>query len=72
MYDNLGFKLYHLVHQCFDISVAIGADYSYEVKNSEIQVPASFKLNNSFITTVVVIEQSPIIQIILTHSSVKV
>ena len=53
-------------------SIAIGASYSYEVKNSEIWVPASFKLNNSFITTVVVIEQSPIIQIILTHSSVKV
>ena len=60
MYDILGFKLYHLVHQCFDISVAIGVDYSYEVKNSEIQAPASFKLNISFIATVVVLNCPPL------------
>ena len=29
-------------------SIVIGADYSYEVKNSEIWVPAIFKHNNSF------------------------
>ena len=34
------------------ISIAIGADYSYEVKNSEIWEPAFFKHNNSFIATV--------------------
>ena len=28
------------------------ADYSYEVKNSEIEAPAFFKHNNSFIATV--------------------
>ena len=33
-------------------SIAIGADYSYEVKNSEIWTPAFFKHNNSFIATV--------------------
>ena len=33
-------------------SIAIGADYSYEVKNSEIWAPAFFKHNNSFIATV--------------------
>ena len=33
-------------------SIAIDADYSYEVKNSEIWVPAFFKHNNSFIATV--------------------
>ena len=33
-------------------SIAIGADYSYEVKNNEIWVPAFFKHNNSFIATV--------------------
>ena len=32
--------------------IAIGADYSYELKNSEIWVPAFFKHNNSFIATV--------------------
>ena len=32
--------------------IAIGADYSYEVKNSEIWAPAFFKDNNSFIATV--------------------
>ena len=34
-------------------SIAIGADCSYEVKNSEIQAPTFFKHNNSFIATVV-------------------
>jgi hypothetical protein len=34
-------------------SIAIGADYSYEMKNSEIWAPAFFKHNNSFIATVV-------------------
>ena len=34
------------------ISIAIGADYSYEVKNSEILALAFFKHNNSFIATV--------------------
>ena len=33
-------------------SIAIGANYSYEVKNSEIWVPAFFKHYNSFIATV--------------------
>ena len=33
-------------------SIAIGAVYSYEVKNSEICAPAFFKHNNSFIATV--------------------
>ena len=33
-------------------SIAIGADYSFEVKNIEIWVPAFFKHNNSFIATV--------------------
>ena len=33
-------------------SIAIGADYSYEMKNSEIYALAFFKLNNSFIVTV--------------------
>ena len=33
-------------------STAIGADYSYEVKNSEVYAPAFFKHNNSFIATV--------------------
>ena len=34
-------------------SIARGADYSYEVKNSEIWAPAFFKHNNSFIATVI-------------------
>jgi hypothetical protein len=34
------------------LSIAIGANYSYEVKNSEIWAPAFFKHNNSFIATV--------------------
>jgi hypothetical protein len=33
-------------------SIAIGADYSYEMKNSEIGAPTFFKHNNSFIATV--------------------
>ena len=33
-------------------SIAIGADYSYEMKNSEVYAPAFFKHNNSFIATV--------------------
>ena len=33
-------------------SIAIGANYSYEVKNSEIWAPAFFKHNNSSIATV--------------------
>ena len=33
-------------------SIAIDADYSYQVKNSEIWAPAFFKHNNSFIATV--------------------
>ena len=33
-------------------SIAIDADYSYEVKNSEIWAPAFFKHNNSFIAAV--------------------
>ena len=36
----------------FIFSIAIGADYSSEVKNSEIWVPAFFKHNDSFIATV--------------------
>ena len=34
------------------LSIAIGADYSYEMKISEIWVPAFFKHNNSLIATV--------------------
>ena len=34
-------------------SIAIGNDYSHEVKNSEIQAPAFFKHNNSFIATLI-------------------
>ena len=34
-------------------SFAIGVDYSYEVKNSEIWAPTFFKHNNSFTATVV-------------------
>ena len=33
-------------------SIAIDADYLYEVKNSEIWAPTFFKHNNSFIATV--------------------
>ena len=33
-------------------TIAIGADYSYEVNNREIWSPAFFKHNNSFIATV--------------------
>ena len=33
-------------------SIAMGADYSYEAKNSEIWAPAFFKHNNSFKATV--------------------
>ena len=33
-------------------SIAIGADHSYEEKNSDIRAPAFFKHNNSFIATV--------------------
>ena len=33
-------------------SIAIGANYSYELKNSEIWAPAFFKHNNSFIAAV--------------------
>ena len=32
-------------------SIAIGADYSYELKNNETWAPAFFKHNNSFIAT---------------------
>jgi hypothetical protein len=41
-----------MVPRSLIFSIAIGADYSYEVKNSEILVPAFFKHNNSFIATV--------------------
>ena len=37
-------------------SIVIGADYSYEVKNSEIWAPAFFKDNNSFIAAVNVVD----------------
>ena len=33
-------------------SIAMGADYSFEVKNIEIWVPAFFKHNNSSVATV--------------------
>ena len=33
-------------------SIAMGADYSFEVKNIEIWVPAFFKNNNSSVATV--------------------
>ena len=33
-------------------SIAIGADYSYEMKNIEIWAPVFFKHNNLFIATV--------------------
>ena len=32
--------------------IAIGTDYSYEMKNSEIWAPPFLKYNNSFIATV--------------------
>ena len=35
--------------EIFIFSIAIDADYSYEVKNSDIWAPAFFKHNNSFI-----------------------
>ena len=41
-----------MAHRILIFSIAIGADYSYEIKNSEIQAPAFFKHNNSFIATV--------------------
>ena len=34
-------------------SIAIGADYSYEVENSEIWVPTFFKHNNSSVATMI-------------------
>ena len=34
-------------------SITMGANYTYEVKNSEIWVPAFFMHNNSFIATVI-------------------
>jgi hypothetical protein len=33
-------------------SIAMGADYSFEVKNIDIWVPAFFKHNNSSVATV--------------------
>ena len=36
----------------FIFSIAMGADYSFEVKNIEIWVPAFFKHNNLFAATV--------------------
>jgi hypothetical protein len=47
------------------LSIAIGANYSYEVKNSEIWAPAFFKHNNSFIATVSNIWPKYILQISL-------
>ena len=35
-------------------SIAMGADYSFEVKNIEIWVPAFFKHNNSYVATVLI------------------
>ena len=37
------------------LSIAMGADYSFEMKNIEIWVPAFFKHNNSFVATVSII-----------------
>ena len=37
-------------------SIAIGADYSYEVQNSDVYAPAFFKHNISFIATVVIFQ----------------
>jgi hypothetical protein len=34
-------------------SIAIGANYSHEVKNNEIWAPAFFTYNNSFLATVI-------------------
>ena len=34
------------------LSITMGADYSFQVKNIEIWAPAFFKHNNSFIATV--------------------
>ena len=34
------------------VSIAMGADYSFEVKNIEIWAPAFFKHNNSSVATV--------------------
>ncbi len=50
-------------------SVAIGANYSYEVKNSEIWAPAFFKHNNSFIATVLVTHHSQRTDIIHSNNS---
>ena len=41
-----------MVPRILIFSIAIGADYSYEVKNSDVWAPAFFKHNNSFIATV--------------------
>ena len=49
------FEVNGLDWQCYlaaSSKTAIGADYSYEMKNSAIWAPAFFKHNNSFIATV--------------------
>ena len=46
-------------------SITIGADYSYEMKNSEIWAPAFFKHNNSFIATVYYIDCNKFLLILL-------
>ena len=49
-------------------SIAICADYSYEVKNSEIWAPAFFKHNNSFIATV---SRQACFELLVTYTIVK-
>ena len=41
-----------MVHRILISSIAIGSDYSYELKNSEIWAPAFFKHKSSFIAIV--------------------
>ena len=44
--------------QDFDISIAMGADYLFEVKNIETWAPTFFKHNDSFLATVMLGKQS--------------
>jgi hypothetical protein len=41
------------------ISIAMGDDYSFEVKDIEIWAPTFFKHNNSSVTTVIVFAHLP-------------
>ena len=46
------FCSFKLDPRIFIFSIGLGADYSFEVKNIEIWVPAFFKHNNSSVATV--------------------